>query len=540
MTRCIVSISASENEPRALTLPVDVYTPDGKVLASGIASPQYPAELTLPPVDGLNRVHVLGTLPNGVVLQEVVELNSDDLQATLNVGEHSPHEWLEWVTPFRELDHLRANGSSAFSPKWRIGQVWMKLWRFEQGRWVVVAMPLIDWTKDRGARLAELDIPNAPHLLQIGGEKVAWRLVSLPPGGPVRVALTRSVNDENDAVEVTVGRTHPMNELVMSYLSRGAMAEAGRLAQAWQVANLMLQHKRDDPISAAAGAYVLLKNRRLEDRRQWIENLVDWFPFLADGAIVSAALALQEGRGSDREIRRQIWTALQRGLPVFGLGINILVETMAAIHQGKQESKTFHRAFLAAQAYARASCNPGAYFSFHGKTPTEPLWRPIFGLERKPLTHRQNEEPVEALFFGRHPEALVSVFYGSTRVKLPRAPVDPELTKKLRKRAEAEAIATDEKDPLRYEVVNAPSPMFRPIKVAGVTVEETSFLGEFATQHQSVEGLSFGIGHITIHNDSNFRRRDLEIRAAELPQSMDRPVKAKPASHVITAFDGSE
>lgn len=540
MTRLTVSISASETEARALTLPVDVYAPDGRVLASGIASPRDPAELTLPPVDGLDRVHVLGTLPNGVVLQEMIELNDDDLSATLSIGEHSPHEWLEWVTPFRELDHLNANDSDVPGTARRIGQVWMKLWRFEQGRWEAVAAPLIDWIQGRGARLAGLDIPNAPHLLQIGGEKVAWRLVSLPPGGPIRVALTRSGSDEADAVEVTVGRTHPVDELVMSYLSRGAMAEAGRLSQAWQTADLMLQHKRDDPVSAAAGAYVLLKNRRLEGRQQWIENLVDWFPHLADGAIVSAALALQEGQVSDKEIRRRLGAALQRGLPVFSLGINILVETMAAIHQGKQESKTFHRAFLAAQAYARAGCSSGAYFAFYGKTPTEPFWRPIFGLEGKPQTHRQNEVPVEAMFFGRPPDALVSVSYGGTRVRLPRAPVDPGLAMKLRKRAEAEFIATDEEVPFPYGVVDVRSPTLHRTKVAGVEVEETSFLGEFATPNHPADVSSLGIGRIVVREDSRPRSRRLSIGVAEQAQSTHRPVKAEPANHAITVFDGSE
>jgi len=531
MTQLTVSISASESEAQALTLPVDVYAPDGRVLASGIASPRHPAELTLPSVKGLHRVHVLGTLPNGAVLQEMIELNGDDLRTTLRIGEHSPHEWLEWVTPFRELYHLKANESDAPGSGWRIGRVWMKLWRFEQGRWKAVAAPLIDWIQDRGARLAGLDIPNAPHLLQIGGEKVAWRLVSLPPGGPVRIALTRSASDEGDAVEVTVGRTNPANELVMSYLSRGAMTEAGRLSQAWEAADLMLQHKRADPVSAAAGAYLLLKNRRLEGRREWIENLVNWFPHLADGAIVSAALALQEGHGAEEEIRRRLRAALRRGLPVFGLGINVLVETMAAIHQGKEESKTFHGAFLAAQAYARASCSSGAYFAFYGKTPTEPFWRPVFGLEGKPKTHRQDEAPVEAMFFGRPQDALVSVPYGQTRVRLPRAPVDPGLAEKLRKRAEAGVIAIDEEDPAAYEVVDARSPTFHHIKVAGVEIEETSFLGEFATQYYRADSSSLGIGHM---------RRRLGNSTAERAKSTSRLVRAEPVNHAITVFDGSE
>src|SRR5690606_38476950 len=141
-----------------------------------------------------------------------------------------------------------------------------------------------------------------------------------------------------------------------------------------------------DPVSAAAVAYVLLKSRRLQAQRQWLANLELRFPYLPDGAIVAAAFALQQATANESEIRTLIDAALGRGLPMFAMGASLLVETMAAVHRGKRESRRFHTAYLAAQAYARACCSKGAYFAFYGKSPGEPSWTRIYGLEGEPLS----------------------------------------------------------------------------------------------------------------------------------------------------------
>src|SRR5690606_27171145 len=142
---------------------------------------------------------------------------------------------------------------------------------------------------------------------------------------------------------ITVGRINPDNELIMSYLARGAVAEAERLAEVWQAAD-SASCQDADPVSAAAVAYVLLKSRRLQAQRQWLANLELRFPYLPDGAIVAAAFALQQATANESEIRTLIDAALGRGLPMFAMGASLLVETMAAVHRGKRESRRFHTA----------------------------------------------------------------------------------------------------------------------------------------------------------------------------------------------------
>jgi hypothetical protein len=369
-----VHIEGSIAEDRLLATMFDVVSPDGTLLAQGTASPTHPALVELPDSD-VKRVHVIGYSPSGRKAEEARDVGAEPVDVFLYVA-NTPHEWLQWVAPFRSLGHLRKDPSRALSLERQIGRVWMTLWQLQDGQWSARPAVSSGTLRDDGIRQIYLDAPDVPSLLQVGGDEVAWRLISLPPGGPVRVALTRrSIEDENqDSVEVTVGRVRPMNELIMSYLSRGAAVEAARLGAAWDSADLALYEKTRDPISAAAGAYLLLKMGRLDNRRSWVENLVNWFPNMADGAIVAAALALQRSEPSEKVVRNYLDLAVNRGVPVFSLGISILVETMAAVHRGAKETKKFRSAYQVARAYNQARASGGAYFAFYGKSPAQPSW----------------------------------------------------------------------------------------------------------------------------------------------------------------------
>jgi len=535
-----VSVSGWPREWRSLTLPVDVYAPDGAVLASGVVSAGRPAQFELSPrADDLERVHVLGRLPNGQTLQQTADLRGGQGSATLDLGNDSPHEWLQWVTPFRSLGHLRTSGVSGNVAPRRIGKVWMTLWALRDGRWEAQDVRAVDRLRDHGMQMVVLDVPQAPHLLQIGGEEVAWRLVALPPGGPVRVALTRSPTEEGDSLEITVGRAEPDNELIMSYLARGAIADADRVADAWDAADLMLYAKRHDPVAAAAGAYLLLKNRRLQRRQSWVDNLVEWFPYLADGAIVSAALVLQREDATAADVRKRVDAALERGLPVFAMGATVLVETMAAIHRGKNETKRFHAAYLAAQAYARARCSKGAYFAFYGKSPAEPSWTPIYGLEGEASANPASAEPREAVVYARPEDGIQAGKFGSTRVALPRAPVSPSVVGALRSGGSMpEGSKPDQIDHRPHQRPVASERLFRQTVDMGIPVVETSFLQEFSAASAH--------GSPRVARQAPSRPRE-EVIAEGLKPKVKRARRQTPKywreerlKHAMSVFDGEE
>ncbi|SDC39611.1 hypothetical protein SAMN05192589_10299 [Paracidovorax valerianellae] len=373
------------SESRILALPFGVYGPNGEFLGQGVVSIDQPARIELTrEANILSRVHVVAVRPNGNQLQASARLRDEpdhETEVTLEAGRQSPHEWLQWVTPFRSLAHLASPAGDGFlsAGRRRVGAVWVTLWQFRRGRWQAIeASPQTQYRSD-GVRMIVLDVPSEPHLLQIGGDDVAWRLVSLPPGGQVRVALTRRAADSGDTIDVTVGRQKPGNDLIMSYLSRGETDQATSLAETWRAADLALYAKVEDPVSAAAGAYVLLKLNRLQGRRGWVKNLFNWFPYLADGPIVAAALELQRPQTDLKRVRELIVQAMQRGLPVFSMGLSILVETMAAIHRGRRESLSFQANYQTARALLQAQASKGPYLTFYGRSPVEPSPNRVFG-----------------------------------------------------------------------------------------------------------------------------------------------------------------
>jgi hypothetical protein len=422
-----------------LALPIEIYTPRGSLIGSGAVSSMRDKVFELPLQEksrisqSLERVYIFAKLPGGATIQEVAELDAGGGEAVLDVTKHSPYEWLEWVTPFRSLRHLSGeqnhepDGNSVRSSR-RIGKVWATLWEFQDQRWEARTVLFESRRGDRGIRQLTIDVPRRPHLLQLGGEELAWRLVSLPPGERVNIALTPSRQDVGrDALDITVARQYPENELVMSYLSRGDLPEASRMAEIMNIADRMLYGKFDDPVSAVAGGYVLLKTNQLERREGWLRNLERHFPYIADVKILKAALAREQDGVAEKDIRQMLLDAMEVGLPIFSLGMSLLLDNMAAMHRGEGENSKFHRAYLAVQAYVRAKCSKGTYLAFYGKSPAEPLWSPIYGTEQAGAATPLSQGSSPPVFMRRPKGSPRSVRYGATSVTLPLAPVNGKM-----------------------------------------------------------------------------------------------------------------
>lgn len=432
-----IAVSSGQDD-KLLTIPVDVYSQKGDILASGAASPHRPATFKLTDDRRIaDRVFIVARLPNGTTRHESVETKNGT--GSVEIDLRSPHEWLQWVAPFQSLDHLRDDSDKDPSSRRRIGRVWMTLWSLVDGRWQSKQLDVADRQSDpNGVQQVTIYIPDLPHLLQVGGDEVGWRLVTLPPGQLVRVALTRSTKNEGNSVDITIAREHADNEIILSYLTNGAISEANTLADTLDVADKLLQEKIADPVSAVVGGYFLLRNNKLDVRERWVQNLKNWFPAIADGAIISAALAARSDDATEEMIRKDIEQALERGLPIFKIGGDILLQTMAAVHRGEGEKKRFHQSYLALQAYVRAAVPAGPYFAFEGMSPAEPTWVSVFGPQDQPgFGEEPDGTPRGQLVYSR--PRSVRGRYGQTNVQLPRAPVSASA-----ERAMARAINTQQ------------------------------------------------------------------------------------------------
>lgn len=435
MQYLLVSVKAGSNQ----ALPIEIYTPEGSLINSGAVSSNQNKSFDLPMQqkedDGrvFERVYVFAKLPGGETIQEVADLDIWGGKVVLDVAKSSPYEWLEWVTPFCSLSHLsykniqEPTGLSIHQSR-RIGKVWATLWEFREKSWESKNVNFERIEGDRGILQLTLDVQCCPHLLQLGGEELSWRMISLPPGKRVNIALTPSMNEtRGDALDITVGQEQRENELIMSYLSQGRLPEVTKLAELMEISDRLLFDKFNDPISAVAGGYVLLKTNKLEERESWLDNLNRHFPYIADIKILKAALAREKEGILEKDIRQMLLDSMEVGLPIFSLGITLLHDGMAAMHRGADETRNFHRAFLAVQAYVRAGFSKGAYFAFYGKSPAEPLWIPIYGTE-----HSGAATPVSLgfsppVFMGRPKGSPRSVRYGKTSVTLPSAPVSVQI-----------------------------------------------------------------------------------------------------------------
>ncbi|MCD6346406.1 MAG: hypothetical protein J7L96_03195, partial [Bacteroidales bacterium] len=111
--------------------------------------------------------------------------------------------------------------------------------------------------------------------------------------------------------------------LMLDYLSSNSFEEAADIAGN---AEDMLYSKMVNPIGAVIGGYVLLRIGAVEQMHDWPKNLYNWFPKLADGAIIAGELEAR--RGNDKEAIDMFLEAYNRGLPIFREGLSILVSRL--------------------------------------------------------------------------------------------------------------------------------------------------------------------------------------------------------------------
>ena len=239
MQHLLVSVRVGPNQ----ALPIEIYTPEGSLIDSGAVSSNQSKLFDLPMRQNgdddriFERVYVFAKLPGGATIQEVADLDVWGGKVVLDVAKSSPYEWLEWVTPFRSLSHLsnkniqETTGLSIYQSR-RIGKVWATLWEFREKSWGAKNVNFERLKGDRGVLQLTLDVPCCPHLLQLGGEELSWRMISLPPGKRVNIALTPRMHEtRGDALDITVGQEQRENELIMSYLSQGCLPEVTKLAE---------------------------------------------------------------------------------------------------------------------------------------------------------------------------------------------------------------------------------------------------------------------------------------------------------------------
>jgi hypothetical protein len=134
----------------------------------------------------------------------------------------------------------------------------------------------------------------------------------------------------------------------LGYMARGSLRAAAQLVDQAQAVDMLFQ-KFTNPLGAAGGAYILLGTERLNERRpwhDWVKNVMNFFPWLPDGAIQYAWLQLQQSPSPENRARAReaLFTAYNRGIPYYTLGLQWMIDGLTLLGEDDEEAQRMLRA----------------------------------------------------------------------------------------------------------------------------------------------------------------------------------------------------
>ena len=130
--------------------------------------------------------------------------------------------------------------------------------------------------------------------------------------------------------------------MLLGYLSSGSLPAVRQIAE---TAREMLFFKFDNPYAAAAGAYAMVgtaHEAKAKDWHEWVQNLMNYFEWIPDGAIQWGQLMMRMRRNS-ADISQAVQAfklAYNRGLPFYSMGMRWLLEGLDwAAHKDPEAAK---------------------------------------------------------------------------------------------------------------------------------------------------------------------------------------------------------
>ena len=134
---------------------------------------------------------------------------------------------------------------------------------------------------------------------------------------------------------------------LLAYLGRGAVPAARVLLDSLDKEGLITQtiaNKEANPLAACAAAYAGLALFEPEERERWdswLPNIMDWFRWLPDGAIVHARrMILRPYQPDEREkALTALKIAYQAGIPYFSAGVQHLRDGLLLYASRDEEAK---------------------------------------------------------------------------------------------------------------------------------------------------------------------------------------------------------
>lgn len=223
--------------------------------------------------------------------------------------------------------------------------------RWEGRKWVDLGALKIERSSEtyrNGQIIAQVSTGRYIHGLEIRNwllARTAGRFMLLPPGGVVLTLLFSFAGISDLGVRITIDTNNAKADALGKLLVSGDVNGANSLVR-FEDAQQLMQDKMEDHAAAAIGGYYLLRFRQFEYLHDWTSNLANWFPDMADGAIIHAWFILTKGPWEYSEpingdFRNWLLKAEKRGIPLFSEGLKLLYEglTQVWLHTNKTDTE---------------------------------------------------------------------------------------------------------------------------------------------------------------------------------------------------------
>jgi len=323
---------------------------------------------------------VSATAPSSDYVQRVIKLDSnqtmDCLLPVYRISKHESHEWAHLT------NKLRAPGIELFEHN-MLNDAWIRLWHRDGGLFQVELdvnnkLHPVDQNED-GVIYEISNLSREAWCLQVGGPKVSWKCVAIPPTMNAKVLVQPSTTPGAHPLNLVVSSGNIALDGLLALLQRGEIQEAIELERQPELAERFLFEKYSNPASAAIGGYYLLRINDLPRLHGWPNNLARDFQWMVDGAIIHAWQIIAEYRKENRDsgtlddARSRLLQAVERGFPIYTEGLRLLRDGLFLFDNlAKGRDKAVRSALQRVGGYIAAVDWTAPTLTFVGETPNTP------------------------------------------------------------------------------------------------------------------------------------------------------------------------
>ncbi len=246
----------------------------------------------------------------------------------IDLNQISPHKFMQRTAIFKST----SGGASRSFNEHAYESVWLRLWAHNEGKWRVAGWPKPDAIGEADAVRYWFPNDRNQRMLQLGGPKTPWTMVSLPASARLEVTARPTANQVEAGLTVTVATDNNLVEALLGYLSIGALRNASLIDEQMEE---LLRGGLADPAVTVVGGYYLLRVSDLDRLDHWPTRSVnpdEGIGWQSDVAVIRAWQLIREQQEATKPsparlaiAREKLLEAVEYGAPIYTEGLRLLV-----------------------------------------------------------------------------------------------------------------------------------------------------------------------------------------------------------------------